>query len=209
MSSLIAKNSGGSTIAPLEEGVYTGICTGITDLGLQKNQKFEKVSHRIMFTWSIVGETIELRGEQVNRELSREYTLSLHERSGLRKDLQAWRGKAFTDKELEGFDIANVLGVPCQLQVVHEERNGSTYARIGAIMAMPKGLPKPDKNDYALRIFDFEDAGTWYLFGDLPEWIQDKIRGAENYPESELEGFVNGREFADVEDGDNDDKLPF
>lgn len=208
MSSLIAKSSGGSSITPLDEGVYVGICTWLIDLGEQRNQKFDKVSHRVIFMWDIVGETVRINDKEESRTMNREYTLSLHERSGLRKDLQAWRGKAFTDEELEGFDVANVLGVPCQIQVVHEERNGSTYARIGSIMAMPKGQPKPSKDDYALHIFDFGVPETWGTYAELPQWIQDKVKAAENYSGSKLEEFIPGSNYSDIEDAD-EDQLPF
>ena len=33
----------------------------------------------------------------------RRYTASLHEKSALRKDLESWRGRAFTNVELDGF----------------------------------------------------------------------------------------------------------
>ena len=98
MSSLIAKSSGGSSITPLDEGVYVGICTWLIDLGEQRNQKFDKVSHRVIFMWDIVGETVRINDKEESRTMNREYTLSLHERSGLRKDLQAWRGTVLITK---------------------------------------------------------------------------------------------------------------
>ena len=38
-------------------------------------------------------------------QLRKDYKNSLHEKAGLRKDLEAWRGRRFTDAELAGFDL--------------------------------------------------------------------------------------------------------
>ena len=38
-------------------------------------------------------------------DVARVYTLCLHERAALRKDLESWRGRKFTEQELDGFDL--------------------------------------------------------------------------------------------------------
>ena len=55
--------------------------------------------------------------------ISRRYSLSLHEKSSLRRDLESWRGRAFTQEELRGFDLEVLIGVGCLVSVVHEQRN--------------------------------------------------------------------------------------
>lgn len=67
-------------------------------------------AHKIRIFWEIIGETIEINGEQMPRLVSKEFTLSLNEKSKLRQALQSWRGKAFTAEELQGFDLRKVLG---------------------------------------------------------------------------------------------------
>ena len=159
--------------------------------------------------WDIVGETVTINGEELPRTINREYKMSLHEKAMLYKDLCAWRGRAFTPEELQGFNVANVLGAPCQIQVIHETKNERTYARIGAIMAMAKGMPKPDKDAYPTHIFDFDDKDTWETFWRLPEWIQSKIREAQNFDtaaDGALADYVNSADFADVDD---EEGLPF
>ena len=188
--SMIASDNGGSSIPKLEGGVYTAISSAIVDLGLQNNEKFDKTQRKFMMIWTILNETIEVNGEQLPRQLSKEYSFSLHEKSTLRKDLQAWRGKAFTEEELRGFNILNVLNVPCQLQILLEERNGKNYNNIASIMALPKGT-EVSRLDSTYH-FDMENDETWHNWTKIPQWIQDRIKKAVNYKNSGLEEYVAG-----------------
>ena len=99
----------------IEEGIFDGVCSKIIDLGTQYSEIFKNSAHKIRIFWEIVGETIEINGEQMPRLVSKEFTLSLNEKSKLRQALQSWRGKAFTAEELQGFDLKKVLGVGLSL----------------------------------------------------------------------------------------------
>lgn len=209
---LIAKASGGSIAPQLEEGVYTGICTRLIDLGEQFNEKFGKINHRIKIGWDIAGEKIQLPdGTEVNRTMHKEYTLSLHDRSGLRRDLQSWRGKSFTQEELDGFDLKQILGKPCQIQIIHNDKG---YADISAIMAMPKGIPKPE-GEYARIYFDLDDSGTFSEYDSLPDWIKDSVKNAVKLSDTQFGKYLfekgeitlNDDTFTDLDD--NEDELPF
>lgn len=186
--SMIAKNEGGTEIEKLEDGVYTAISSMLVDLGIQNNEKFGKKQRKFIIVWNIVGEFIELNGEQRPRVISKEYTMSLSEKSTLRKDLQAWRGKTFTAEELEGFLLNNILNVPCQLQILNEEKNGKTYTNIASIMAMPKGMTV-EKLDKTV-VFDTYEPETWKTFREIPKWIQEKIRKCENKAETGLDIYI-------------------
>lgn len=210
--SMIASDNGGSSIPKLEGGVYTAISSAIVDLGLQKNEKFDKTQRKFMMIWTILNETIEVNGEQLPRQLSKEYSFSLHEKSTLRKDLQAWRGKAFTEEELRGFNILNVLNVPCQLQVLLEEKNGKSYNNIASIMALQKGT-EVDRLDNTYY-FDIETTDSWKNWTKIPQWIQDRIKKAINYKNSGLEEYVAGIKEEKAEESDMEmfgptDDLPF
>lgn len=207
--SMIASDNQGSSIPKLEGGVYTAISSAIVDLGLQKNEKFDKTQRKFMMIWTILNETIEVNGEQLPRQLSKEYSFSLNEKSTLRKDLQAWRGKAFTEEELRGFNILNVLNVPCQLQILLEEKNGKQYNNIASIMALPKGsqVEKLDNTYY----FDIETIDSWTNWKKIPQWIRDRIKKAENYKITGLEEYVSGikEDNEETEIFESEDDLPF
>ena len=187
--SMIARNSGGIEIPKLEGGVYTAVSSAMIDIGLQTNDRFDKTQRKFMMMWTILNEQIEINGEMQDRVISKEYTFSLHEKSTLRKDLQAWRGQAFTDEELNGFDLLNVLNKACQLQIIQEERNGKSYNNIAGIMSLPKGTEiKGVENAF---YFDFETESTWIHYKNIPNWIREKIKKANNYESSGLKSYVD------------------
>lgn len=184
---LIAKNEG-IEYERLEDGVYTAVSSMLIDLGVQNNERFEKKQRKFIIVWQILGQTIEINGEEKPRVISKEYTLSLNEKSKLRADLQAWRGKAFTPEELNGFDLVNILNKACQLQIITEEKNNKPHTNIASIMAMPKGMQVAGTDDTVY--FNTYEPDTFNNFGKIPKWIQDKIRNCENKAESKLDLFI-------------------
>ena len=195
----IAKSEGNSNIPKLENGVYTAISSMLIDLGFQKSVLDNNVRRKFMMVWTIVGEFIEVNKEQLPRVMSKEYTLSLNEKSNLRKDLQAWRGQAFTEEELQGFDLLTVMNKPCQLQIINEEKNGKTYNNISAIMAMPKGMTVEPLQE--TTVFITNNPETWNNWEKIPKWIKEKIKKAEGFENSELKQFVD--EFEKMEEQNN------
>jgi len=82
-------------------------------------------------------------------DVARVYTLSLHERAALRKDLESWRGRKFTEIELDGFDLERLIGVNAQVQVTQDlSDDGTTYANVSTVVPPGKGAPKLAPLDY-------------------------------------------------------------
>lgn len=186
--SMIASDNGGQAIEKLENGVYTAVSSAIIDLGLQRNEQFGKTQRRFMMIWNILGEDVEINGEKQPRTISKEYSFSLNEKSTLRKDLQAWRGKSFSEEELQGFNILAVLNKACQLQIILEEKNNKRYNNIAGIMSLPKGSSVQTLDD--TYYFDMEDAETWENFIKIPNWIQEKIKKAENLESTGFDKYI-------------------
>jgi len=206
----------------LEAGVYTAVCTMVIDLGIQYNQTFNKSNHQVKILWDVVGETVEINGETLPRQISKDFTVSLDERSTLRKMLQSWRGKPFTAEELQGFELKKLLGASCQLQLIHKENERGTFAVVDSIMALPKGMPKPEAEKTA--VFDMDEPETYEVFNTLPRYIQEKVSQAENFaatgltlPEKNGNGYGNGGSSysygapppANFEEISSEDDLPF
>lgn len=190
--SMVVKSEGNSEIKQLEPGVYTGIATAIIDLGIQENTLYGNKQRKAIIVWNIVGETVKVNNEELPRIMSKEYTMSLSEKSTLRKDLEAWRGKPFTAEELKGFDLRNILNVPCQLQINQQDKNGKTYVNIAAIMAIPKGMKvEPVKDIY---VFDITETETWNNYDKIPNWIKEKIKKALNLAETQLDLYIKDYE---------------
>lgn len=190
--SMTVKSEGNNPIPPLEPGVYTGVASALIDLGIQENQMFKNKQRKVIIVWTILGETITVKDEELPRVISKEYTMSIGDKSTLRKDLEAWRGKPFSSDELQGFNLVNILNTACQLQINEQERNGKTYTNIAAIMALPKGT-KVDAIDEAY-VFDTYDNKTWDNYEKIPNWIKERIKKALNLVETNLDVYIQDYE---------------
>lgn len=179
--SLIASAKAVSTTPPIEAGAYAAICYGMIDLGMQFSEQYGRSSHKIAILWEIPSEILEVNGEHVTRTISQTYTCSLSERAALRRDLESWRGRPFTDAELTAFDLRNIVGAPCMLNIIHTERNGNTYANVSTIMRLPKGMEAP-KGTREHLIFDLDESDL-ALLEKMPKWAVDKIKSSETYAE--------------------------
>lgn len=179
--SLIAKNEGKDfEITPA--GNFVGRCYQIVDLGWQTSEwnGERKNQHKVRISFELPTELMK-EGENAGRpfSVSNNYTVSLHEKSNLRKALEAWRGKKFSDTELEGFELDKIIGLPCMIQVIHNEVGDKTYANISSIASLPAGVECPEAVNPQL-VYD-NDKATEDEFQALPEWLRNKInRGGKS-----------------------------
>lgn len=179
---LIAKKTG-SDYPPIEGGTYQAVCYSVVDLGTQFNEHFNKSLHKVIITWEIPELRIEIekdnKKQDLPRAISKIYTLSLHEKSNLCKDLVAWRGKSFTTEELEGFDVLTILGANCLLQIIQEERGGTTYANVAGVSKLMKNMPKVKSESDAVT-YEMKTDG-WDIPEKVPDWIQQMIKKSIEY----------------------------
>jgi len=149
----------GATFTPAPAGLHQGACCDVVDLGVVEVTypgTPTKRQHKIRVVWQL--DAIGDDGKRAT--VSKRYTLSLHEKSGLRKDLESWRGKAFTPAELAppGFDIERLLGANAQINVTHTDKAGTTYANVTGIVPLGKGMVKIGVDGY-IRVKDREPNG--------------------------------------------------
>lgn len=178
---LKVKNKKGPSLPPVDAGTYNSICVGIVDLGEQYSEKFKKYDDKVLIIWELSGVTVEVDGEEKPRWLSKDFSATLNEKSNLTKFLVPWRGKAFTEDELsgDGFNLPEMLGKGCFLQVTIEEKDGNQYNKINGVMGLPVGMPPPT-TESELLTFDM-DAWNDEVLEKLPEWIQDRIKKSTQY----------------------------
>lgn len=179
----------GGTFKPVPEGVHQAVCFRIIDLGTQVSeyQGKEKIQRKILVSWEFPHELKDgfttKAGEEIPPRpyaIHQKYTFSFFERSRLRQDLESWRGRAFTEADFngppDGFHLAKLLGVNCQINVIHNESNGNTYANIKALMPLAKGMPKVEATDPPIY-FDMTSAETFEqeVFDGLWDTIKETI----------------------------------
>jgi hypothetical protein len=145
----------------------------VIDLGTHIDERFKNDKgepsrkHKIQIQWELPGSMMEYKGEQKPMMATKRYSLSVHEKASLRKDLESWYGKTFDDRELEakGFDVEKLLGRPALLNISHSE--DGKYANIKSVNPPMKGVEQaPQLN--ASRLFDLDapSAAVWATLSD-------------------------------------------
>jgi len=163
-------------IIPMD--LHRAVCVNVVDLGSHLDVKWNKVKQLVRLTFELadIKSEYDVDGEQkmLPRLMGKDYNLSLHEKAVLRQHLQSWRKKQFTPEELAGFDISNLVGAPCMLNVGHYTGgDGKTYAGIDGIIGLGAGMtaPTPEGDTYYYSITDhgreFPEA--------MPDWLKQKV----------------------------------
>ena len=178
---LIAKKPEGADIEPIEAGPHQAICIRYYDLGTQYYAWEGKdiTARKVMVMWEIPDSRIEIEGNDLPRAISREYTLSLHKKATLRADLESWRGKTFSESELDGFNLDKILGTNCMLNIIHKITDKGTFANVAGVMPLMKNMKKRQPEN-PLVFFSFDDAEIEIPAG-TPQWIEDKIKASNEW----------------------------
>jgi len=211
--SIIATNQGGS-FEILPAGSYPARCYSMVHIGTITENIMGTIKdlNKVRITWELPTELKvfnEEKGEQPY-VVSKEFTLSMNEKSNLRKFLESWRGKNFTEAEAEKFDITALLDKACQLSIIHKTaKNGNTYAEISGVFALPKGYQMPERINKITELnyehFDQE------LFDSLPQFLKDKIVMSKEYQKMINPHEVNTQNWLESSTPQNEieDDLPF
>ena len=213
---LIAKDSGGGTdFAPIPAGMHHAVCYSVVDIGTQPQVGTFPARRKIVITWEIPAETIELEkdGKKVvlPRAVSARYTLSLASKGHLRPMLESWRGRAFTPEEMAGFDLKSLVGANCLINIIHENGKGENahkvYGNVASVSPLMKGTPRLTPiNPKVLFSLD-EFNGT--ISDDIPDWVATLINKSKEYLAYGQPAPVNGGTAPAVNLEVVDDDVPF
>jgi hypothetical protein len=127
----------GSDYEPIPAGFHPACCINIFDLGMQRSLDGYPVRQCVVL-WELGGPG-KKSGEPFT--ITHRYTASLNEKANLRRDLESWRGRAFTAAELEGFNTDKIVGVFCRLNLVEKIKEGGKR-RVDVTSVLP---PEPGK----------------------------------------------------------------
>jgi len=120
---------------PLPTGVIPAVCVRYYDCGIQHGYQ-GKLQHKVVLLWELDAR----RTDGVRFLATKTYTAILSEKANLTADLQSWRGRAFTDDELQGFELDNIVGKPCQLNLVQiAKANGDPFVEVQTVLRPTKG----------------------------------------------------------------------
>jgi len=163
---LVIKGQSGD-FQPAPPGLHQAVCVDVVDLGMQDTSFGRKRQLKII--WQIKsknekGERFQVRGT---------YTQSLHEKSRLRHDLETWRGRPFKNDELAAFDVEKLIGVNCQIQVIHRvSKQGRTYGNAQAIVPMSPEMVSLKPENY--------ERDPWPEQDDVIEGSSDEAANSDS-----------------------------
>lgn len=204
---LNVSDKGGKDFKPVPAGTHRAICTMLVDMGVQPSARFAP-KPKVYIRFEIPDERTEWTDKDGNKHegpmvIGKQYTASLSEKANLRKDLEAWRGKFFTEAELKGFELRNILGAPAMISVAHQKgSDGKTYANLASIMGLPKGMEKPAASGPTIA-YDI-DQHDQAVFEKLPGWLQEAIKERVSSDTAQTVG-ANGSSQPDFDD----ETIPF
>lgn len=174
----------GNHVATLYSLVYIGTVETpyFNDDGSKKEQ------YKVRLTFELPHELREFERDGETKELpmviSKECTFSMYKGSHtaqLRTIAHALIGTALKDEEAEAFDIDDLLGRSCMVEVSHEEYEGKKYAKAVGFGSIPKGMDVP-KQINETQIVSVHDTPIEDI-DKLPEFISKKIQSSKEYRE--------------------------
>jgi hypothetical protein len=176
---------GGGDFKQVPAGSHLAVCNMVVDLGIQPGSgQYPEPKRQIMLRWEIPAERVEYEVNGVKKEgpqtISRTLTASMNEKATLRKLLENWRGKKFSDEDAATFDVASVLGKACLLTVSETVKGDKVYANVSGVGPLVRGMTAP-KAENDLLYYDRDDQRA---FEKLPKWVREKIDG-QLEPQSE------------------------
>lgn len=181
----INATSSGSSRELIPAGNYIARCYQMLHIGTVTEviQGQTKTLNKVRIGWELPTELKVFRQDAGEEPcvISKELTLSMHEKATLRKLLASWRGKDFAESEAKCFDITKLLGVPCMLNIIHKpSKDGlKVYEEIAGVSPMPKGVPCPPQiNKTTVLDYDNFDYSVYNL---LPDFIKTKVQSSEEF----------------------------
>jgi len=196
---------------PIAAGNYPARCYQMIQIGTITEVINGEVKqlNKVRIGWELPTELKVFKEENGEQPLviSEEYTLSMHEKSSLRKMLASWRGKDFSEEEAKSFDITKLLGKECMINIIHKpsKKDASrVYEKIGSVSGIPKGMYVPAQiNPTKVLSYDNFD---YALYESLPDFVKDKIKGSLEFAAMQQPNAVAMQHKTDLPDADD---LPF
>ena len=198
MADTVTAKHEGKSFTPHPGGQFTAVCVDVIDMG-EKMEAYPGSPDKLVQKVYLVFRTGELNpelGEPI--DIAREFSVSMGEKSNLRKFLQQWRGKSYTEDEArQGVPLHKLDKRPALISV--EQKTSAASGRIYANIISAAPLPKP------MEAYLPQTAGYSRpdYFGERKQEYAEgakRFRATINAPTSH---------YTDAVAGDTDDDLPF
>ena len=183
-------------------GTYGAVCIKVIDLGTQAVtwEGDTKYQRKVFIQW----ELDELMEDKRPFVTGRKFTVSLHSKATLRKFIENWRGRDFTDEELLGFNPVKLIGAPCMLSLVAS----GDFVNVASAAKLPKGMTplKPVNPTVYFSLDEFDQK----IYDGLSNKMKEDIGKSPEYMELKS---GKGDPFADMPNdipfADDKETIPF
>lgn len=180
----------------------------------------KKMSHKIRLIWELTDEVLEYEveenGEKVKKSgpfsVGGKYTYSMGDNSRLLPIITGMLGTSLSEDERWNFDARKLLGTPCLVTVVHDEFEGTKFAKVTGATALPKAMAKPTQINETVNL-DVRELSQEAI-AQLPEYIRNDMESSREYhvrflaPRSETP-HVLGDKYPDISPENDPDAVPF
>lgn len=193
--------STGPKQAAIEAGTYPARVVQVLDLGIQEQRAFKgeakPPAHEIMMTYELLDEFCkDEKGEDMEdkpRWISETFPFRSLQ-AELAKSTK--RYKALDPNDDHDGDFTALVGIPCMVTISEDEGKGpnagKVYNNVTAVTTMrPKEAAKAKELVNPPKVFVLDEPDL-EVFGSLPDWLQEKIKGNLGFEGSELQKALGG-----------------
>jgi hypothetical protein len=174
---IISDTSKEFKIAPA--GLHMARLYSVIDLGHQATEWAgeSKIMHKVVFTWELHGNDNNDQPLQTDDKkpliVSKRYTVSLGDQARLRQDLEAWSNKKMTAEDRKNFDLKNLLGKFCMVNITHSE--DGKYANISGISPVQSALRNAQTEGIIAALHFWLAEIDQAKYDALPKYYKEKI----------------------------------
>lgn len=198
MADTIVAKGQDSKFKPHPEGQFVAQCVDAINLGESVEQfpgKPEKLVPKCALVFRTGEKNLE-SGELI--DMGQEFTVSMGEKANLRKTLESWRGKPYTEQQIdEGVPIHKLAGNWALITVAQKRsRNDRLYAFVQSVVGVPAAMRN------SLPTFpEYKRGEFWETRKKEYAEAASKFRAAHAAPPSDEDEFPGAVE--------GEDDLPF
>ena len=218
-------------IDPVPEDTHHSICIAVYDLGTSYHEGYVYQDKKIpggdrrdcVLIFEIPKQRFKFRKDDeefdLPRTIPKKYNFSMSQNANLRRDMQTWRGRAFTDLEAADFEFRALLGANALLGIIHKSSKSQPdkkFAEIASITKLVEGMEKK-RPETPVSFFCFDDSDANEFPNEMPEWVEKIIKESHEWAAKkageDIKTEMDEQPSEDPREGqhpeNSDDDLPF
>jgi hypothetical protein len=167
--------SGGKPRELPKKGDQHAAIVSLIDLGTQPGSKmYPEEKRQILVGYECVNETT---SDDKAMVVFKKYTFSNSERSKLTQEVV---DELLPDRDSD-WDMKDLLGLPCVIKIVLDDKGDVTYANVDKVYAPQKGVKIRKHSEPLTALFLTPDEFDQEVFDSLGEKLRNKIAASKEY----------------------------